>query len=178
MESQRKSTPLIWYPHGVTDTLDASESPEGSMQSLSNLIPDPSTPNLWQCRPASFQLTAFPGFTTPGFISCLKVAGNFAYGMIATGRNAGHDEPFVYNVSTNVFVTVTGTITLATTPQSPATSGAWVPPIMDIIGSKVVLTHQGFAAGTNFIGWIDISVPATPVWNAGNLGGAITFPNW
>ena len=175
MDSQRRSEPLLWYPKGVTDTLDATETPAGSMQNLSNLVPDPSTPNLWQCRPASFKLTSFSGFTTPGFISALLVAGNFAYGMIATGRNAGHDEPFVYNIVTNTFVTVTGTITMATTPASPATSGAWVPPIMDIIGSKVVVTHQGFAAGTNFIGWIDISTPATPVWNAGNLSGAITF---
>ena len=175
MESQRNSTPLYWNPKGASDTLDGTESFPGAMAALGNLIPDPSSPNLWQCRPAAFQLTNFPGFTSPGFISCLHVAGNFAYGMIATGRNPGHDEPFMYNLASNSFVTITGTITAATTPQSPATSGAWIPPIMDIIGSKVVLTHQGFAATSNFIGWIDVSNPAVPVWNAGNLSGAITF---
>ena len=175
MDSQRNSTPLYWNPKGASDTLDGTEAFSGAMAALGNLIPDPSSPNLWQCRPAAVQLTNFPGFSAPGFVSCLKVAGNFAYGMIATSRNPGHDEPFVYNIFTNTFVTVTGAITTATTPASPPTSGAWTPPIMDIIGAKVVLTHPCFAAGTNFFGWIDISVPATPVWNAGNLTGALSF---
>jgi hypothetical protein len=170
-----ETTPLYWTPKGVSDTLDSTESFPGAQVALTNLIPDPSSPNLWQCRAAAVQVTNFSGFNTPGFISCLHVAGNYAYGMIATNRNPGHDEPFVYNLATNAFVTVTGTITAATTPASPATTGAWTPPIMDIIGSKVVLTHPGFAATANFIGWIDISVPATPVWNAGNTTGAITF---
>jgi hypothetical protein len=102
----------------------------------------------------------------------LLVVGNFAFGMIASGRNAGHDEPFCYNLLTNVFVTVTGTITATNTPTSPVTTGDWTPPQMDIIGSKVVVCHPGFSGtGGIFFGWFDISNPVTPVWNAGNFSG-------
>ena len=172
---QRNSKPLKWPLKGCSDTLDGSNTFPGAMGSLQNLIPDPTTAQLWQCRPAAVNLTLFAGFTTPGFISHLHVIGNFAYGMIASGRNAGKDEPFCYNLSTNAFVVVTG-ITAANTPTSPATTGAWTPPTSDLIGSKLVVTHPGFtgAAGI-FFGWFDISNPAAPVWNGGNVGAGVVF---
>jgi hypothetical protein len=145
------------------------------MSSLQNLIPDPTTRGLWECRPASLLTTSFGGFTTPGFISAEKIIGNFVYGMIATGRNAGHDEPFCYNLLTNAFVTISG-VTSSNVPVSPATSGAWTPPTMALIGSKLMVTHPGFSglAGAYF-GQLDVTNPAAPVWSAGNLTGAITF---
>lgn len=134
---------------------------------LQNLIPDPSTKNLWTCRPAASKVSVFAGFTTPGFVSCEKVVGNIVYGMIATGRTPGFDEPFVFNLVTGLFVTIAG-VTSANVPSSPVTSGDWVPPIIDVIGTKVVFAHAGFNGTSNFFGWIDIANAASPVWGAGN----------
>src|SRR6266705_1888115 len=172
---QRNSHPLPWRPRGLSDALDASDSFNGAMLTLQNLIPDPTTKQLWQCRPAAVSLTSFGSFTTPGFISALQIIGNFAYGMIATGRNAGKDEPFCYNLATNLFVTISG-VTNANTPASPATSGAWTPPSMALIGAKLIVTHPGFnGAGNGYFGVLDVSNPASPAWSSGNLTGAIAF---
>lgn len=128
------------------------------MSLLTNLIPNPSTAKTWVPRPGAISLTAFGSFTTPGFISGLLVVGNIAYGMIASGRNAGKDEPFAYNLLTNTFLTVGG-ITAANTPTSPAATGDWAPPILAAVGSRIIVTHPGFAGGAPgfFFGWFDIS---------------------
>src|ERR1700748_2234586 len=131
--SLRNATPVRFSPSGLSDTLDGSNVFAGACASLANLIPDPSTKNLWQCRPASIQTTAFAGFTTPGFISAQMVVGTKIFGMIASGRTLGHDEPFAYDLVTGTFSTVSG-ITFANTPISPATTGDWTPPTMDLIG--------------------------------------------
>jgi hypothetical protein len=171
---QRNSHPLAWRPSGISDTLDASTASPGVMGQLSNLIPDPTTKNLWQNRPAAVRLTTFPGFSSPGFISAILVVGTRCYGMIATSLNAGNDQPFSYNLLTNTFDTVSG-ITAGNTPISPATSGAWVPPTMALIGTKIIVTHPGFNGGNGYIGVLDISTLTAPAWSSGNLTGAITF---
>ncbi len=185
---QRNSQPIVWSPKGLSDVLDATDAFPGAMSSLQNLIPDPSTPELWQCRPASLLTTNFIGggfssgfssgfqvntlFTSPGFISCLLIVGNLAFGMIATSRNPGHDEPFCYNLQTNTFIVVGGAINSTTTPVSPNTTGDWTPPQIEIVGSKVVVCHSGFSGvGGNFFGWFDVSTPTSPVWHAGNFSG-------
>jgi len=150
------------------------------MVSLQNLIPDPSTANLWQCRPAAQKNTPFGGFTTPGFVSALFVLGNIAYGMIASGRNAGHDEPFSYNILAGTFNAVSG-VTAANTPVSPSTSGAWTPPIMDLVGTKMIVTHPGFNfAGGFAFGVLDTSNPAAPTWTAQNTttNPLPALPSW
>lgn len=162
----RNALPISFTPTGVTDTLDGTNSPPGSMEALVNLIPDPTTLGNWICRPASELETSFSGFTTPGFISLLFVNGTYAYGLIASGLNAGKDQPFVYDLTAGAFVAVTG-ITGANTPTSPATSGDWVPPTAAQIGVYVIVTHPGFT-GANRFGYFDITNPAAPVWNAGN----------
>src|ERR1700748_65930 len=95
----RPAQPLPFTPLGLSDALDGTGVFSGAMALLQNLIPDPSTRGLWQCRPAASPLTSFGGFSSPGFISCYKVVGNIVYGMIATSRFAGNDEPFAYNLS-------------------------------------------------------------------------------
>lgn len=170
----RNSQPLTWSPNGVTDSRDSSQAPKGSMAQLANLIPDPSTAQLWQCRPAITRLTNFPLFITPGFISAFHIAGDLGFGLIASGRTPGFDEPFCYNFVTQAFITVSG-ITGANVPASPQTSGDWTPPTMDIVGSKVVVTHPGFAATVNMFGWFDISNPAAPAWAAGTTTGAVVI---
>ncbi len=185
---QRNSHVLTWRGHGLSDTEDASSTENGAMVSLQNLIPDPQTAKLWYCRPAAtltvnlnsaanqaLFLAAYGGgaYASSGFISCLLVIGDIAYGMIANGL--GFDVPFTFNLQTSTLNLPTG-VNAANIPASPATSGAWTPPIMALIGAKLIVTHPGFTgAGGQFFGWFDLTVPATPTWNTGNLTGAYAF---
>jgi hypothetical protein len=144
------------------------------MAQLANLIPDPSTADLWMCRPAAPLLTNFPTFTTPGFMSCGRIVGNYFYGLMRTGRTPGFEEPFVWDLVNNVNVAITGVTGLNVPSQVPS-SGPWTPPIIDVIGSKVVVCHPGFGATTFKFGWFDISNLAAITWNAGNTTGAIVL---
>ena len=176
---QRESKPIAWRPSGVTDSLDGSMSVQGGMQALQNLIPDPSTRNVWVCRPASLQLIDFNALGgTFDSISVFKISGSVVYGMMrqTVGGLSGFDVPFAYNLLTNLQITVTGTQTTTTLPASQPITGAWIPPQMDLIGTKMMVAHPGFTgAGGNWIGWFDLTNPLAPVWNAGNISGAVTF---
>jgi hypothetical protein len=193
---QRQSKSIAWRIKGLSDALDASDSMSfpGSMLSLQNLIPDPSTRDLWQCRPAAVSLINFAttggpfssGFSSgfqqgyfvggAGAISVYKVVGNLVYGMIANPAIPGYDAPFCFNLSTGLAVAVTGTQSTTTLPVSQPTSNAWIPPQMDVIGVKLMVAHPGFTgAGGNYIGWFDLTTPTAPVWNAGNMTGDVTF---
>lgn len=102
--------------------------------------------------------------------------------MIASGLTATYDQPFVYNLATNTFVTLTG-VTSSNVPLTQPTTGDWTPPTMALCGTNLVVTHPGFDGVTNFFGWFDVSNPAAPVWHAGNTaaGSTITFttvPSW
>lgn len=154
-------------PAGLSDAEDAMNVFQGACAQLTNLIPKPSTRNLWIPRPAQTLLTNFTGFTTPGFISALRIIGNIAYGMIATARFSGKDEPFSYNIIAGTFNTISNVL-VSNTPASPVTSGNWVPPIMELVGTRLIVTHPGFDGSPNFFGWIDVTDPTVPVWNAGN----------
>lgn len=172
----RKSIPVSWKPEGLSEAPSMDLGFPGCMSSLQNLIPDPGSNGLWQCRPADVRLTNFTGFNTPGFISCLLVVGTRIYGMIASAANTGHDEPFVYDTTSSTFIAITGA-TAANTPTSPATSGAWTPPVMCLVGGKILVAHPGFnQAGGYFFGVLDINNPAAPTWSAGTLTGAVTLP--
>lgn len=177
--------PVSWFPKGLSDCLDSTPVFPGAMASLQNLIPDPTTKNVWNCRPASILLVDFSlsggafsdafssafnvGLTSSGsFISALKVIGSRAYGMVASSAFPGFDIPFSYNLGTGNFEIPTG-ITGANIPASPVAIGAWTPPTMDVIGTKIIVTHPGFNGGGNgFFGVIDISTPASPAWSSGN----------
>lgn len=163
----RNVRPLRFSPAGVSDALAEEDAFPGACAALTNLIPDPSTKNLWTPRPASILNTSFGGFTTPGTVSVFKVVGSLVYGMVAN-TNTGFDVPFVYNLVTNAFIAVSGT-TGSNLPTTQATTGEWTPPTMDVMGVLIVITHPGFDGVTNFIGWIDATNPAAPVWNAGNF---------
>lgn len=190
--SLRRARPIAFRPRGLSDALDGSTVFNGAMANLGNLIPDPSTRNLWQCRPAATQIGNFSaggapfssgfstGFQVSGFplpvtlISCMKIVGNVVYGLANAGA-ASKDYPFAFSLTTNLFLTVNG-ITASNQPTAPATSGAWVPPTMDVVGTNLLVTHPGFTgAGGNYFGWFDISDLNNITWNAGNLTGAITF---
>lgn len=161
----RNAIPLRFSPAGLSDTLDSTDNFPGAMASLANLIPDPTTKNLWQCRPAAIS----KGNTTGNkFVSAAIVVGDRVYGMVGSNVNAGKDEPFCFNITGSALVSITG-ITNANSPTQLATTGDWIPPSMDLVGTKIVVAHQGFVGTSNFIGWIDISNPAALTWTAGNV---------
>lgn len=159
--------PMPWVPHGVSDTLDATNTPSGLMASLSNLVPDQTTRGVWVCRPASFLQTSFATFNTPGFVSGIFVIGTRIYGMIATAATLGHDEPFCWDTNTSAFVAITGAVA-GNTPLSPAATGTWVPVRFALVGVRIVIAHAGFNGTANKIGWIDVTNPAAPVYSAGD----------
>lgn len=179
----RRGSPLSWFPSGISDAVDSTACPPGVMASLANLIPDSTTPKQWVCRPAAIELVNFATgggafssafssafsigtYVAPGAISVLKVLGTRAYGMIANG---GFDQPFCYDIEQDVFITISGIVSGVNTPPSPAASGAWMPPTMDLIGATMIVTHPGFTGvGTNFFGVINLSNPAAPTWNVQN----------
>lgn len=174
----RNVRPLRFSPAGVSDSLAEEDAFPGACAALTNLIPDPSTKNLWTCRPAATLNTNFSSFTTPTGVTVCKVVGSLVYGMVSTARFAGCDEPFVFNLLTNTFVTLTG-VTSSNVPTTQATTGEWTPPTIDVMGVDVVVTHPGFDGVNNFIGWFDATNPAAPVWHAGNftVSGQIQITN-
>lgn len=162
------SAPLKWTPRGASDTLDATNTFNGAMTSLANLIRDPTTLGVWLCRPASVLVTSFAGFNTANFVSCFTVVGDQIYGLVKSSLTPGFDEPFCYDFSAGAFIAITG-VTGVNVPASQASSGAWNPPTMALIGVKLVVTHPGFPGGAGkYFGWFDITNPAAPTWDAGN----------
>ena len=175
--------PIVWSPHGVADTLDASTSIPGAMGALVNLIPDPSTRELWQCRPAATLMVDFTSsgtFPSPGFISAMLNVGTRIYGMIATSTNPGNDQPFCYDVPTQQFIPISGATAL-NTPTSPAQVGAWAPPSMALVGGQIIVAHPGFTGANGaFFGVIDTTYPYALTWTAQNTTGTPLFfpPTW
>lgn len=166
----RNAKPVRFTPKGLCDAFDATDAFPGACQLLSNLIFDQGNPEIVVARPGvGSAATTFAGFSTPTFVSVHIVIGNIAYGMVSTARNPGFDEPFAYNLVSNAFITISG-VTSSNVPSSPLTSGAWTPPVMAVVGTKILVTHPGFSGtGSNFFGVIDISNPAAPAWSSSNL---------
>ncbi len=163
-----------WLPAGLSDNREGATTNVGDCRVVKDLIHDPTSKGVLAPRPASMPLTSFPGFTSPGVVSVMFTVGTRIYGLIASGRNAGRDEPFCYDAVSNSFITVSG-ITSANSPLTPPTTGPWTPPTMALVGVKLIVTHPGFVGGVNYFGWFDLTNPAAPAWNAGNVTGAGTF---
>lgn len=156
----RNARPVTVRPRGACDSLDGSNAFPGAMQALTNLIPSPTTTDAWVPRPASDLVTSFAGFTSPSKGNALLQVGSIVYGMIAetTGTYAGKDVPFVYDLVAAAFQPVTIPGGAASLPTSPVTTGDWTPPIMAQVGTRIIITHPGFAGGSDpFFGWIDVS---------------------
>jgi hypothetical protein len=154
----RNAIAMRHIPYGVCDCVDGTNAPAGAMSGLANLIPDPTTRGVWVPRPAALALVDFAvgGFSSPGFISSQLVVGDVVYGTIASSRNAAKDEPFAYDLNAGAFLTVAG-ILAGNTPTSPATTGAWTPPILAQVGSRIIVTHPGFPGSATKFGWFDVS---------------------
>lgn len=171
--------PVVWGPRSAADTIDASTAQPGTMVSLQNLIPDPTTRELWQCRPAGVKITdlAAHGFAGASFISCWLNVGTRVYGMVSTTRNAGRDEPFCYDLVTQAFIPIAG-VTAANSPISPPTFGFWNPPTMALVGAQIIVAHPGFTGNAGaFFGVINILNPFALTWIATNTAPtALIFP--
>lgn len=167
----RKSRDATFVPRSVVDALDGGQVQPGGMRAATNLVFDPSNPGCLECRPATIKQFDFTGITGAGVVSASYIVGDICYGLIASSKNSGHDEPFAYNIATDTLLTVTGTINSSTTPVTQSTSGEWTPPTMALVGILLYVTHPGFAGGVGaYFGWFDVTTPASPVWHAGNVG--------
>ena len=164
-----KSYPMKFTPTGLVDAFDASGKFPGACRALKDLIFDQSNPEIMISRPGVTTIYNFSDFTTPGFISVAVTVGTRVYGMIATARNAGNDEPFCYDLVAGAFVSISG-VTAGNTPLSPATTGPWAPPTIANVGVYIIITHPGFSGfGTNFFGVIDLTNFSAPAWYSANL---------
>lgn len=166
LERQRKyEYPARFTPRGLCDAFDATDKFAGACIGLGNLIFDQANPEIMVSRPGVVPIYAFGDFTTPGAISVQTTVGSVTYGMIATGRNAGKDEPFAYDHAAGAFIAVSG-VTNANSPTSQATTGAWTPPTIASVGVYIIVTHPGFPGGASKFGIFDITNPAAPAWSA------------
>lgn len=179
----RRGVPLTFKPATVSDAVDGTNAPPGAMLSLQNLIPDPSTNNVFVPRPAAMRITDFAmvaGIPNPGAVSALLVVGDIAYGMIAS--MGGVDQPFAYDLANNRFLQLRG-VTAANVPASPpASPAAWTPPVMAQVGSRIIVTHPGFAgsvppAPDYKFGWFDVSSFSGMVTGTLTLGSNIMTGN-
>ena len=170
--SQANSVPVYFQARGLSDTLDATGDFDGAMASLQNLVFDPTSAHVVQCRPASIELLA-PHYPNPilsfGFVSIFEIVGDMLYGMVASKDNPGRDRPFALNLLNNSVVDVSG-FTAANTPATLPASGDWTPPTASVIGTKVVFTHPGFASGTFATATDKITFSANPT-----PGDTLTF---
>src|SRR5258707_5562883 len=144
MPIAKKQYPVRFTPRGLVDAFDATDKFPGACVSLSNLVFDQSNPEIMVSRPGvGNPVTSFAGFDSPGFVSVHITVGSVTYGMIASAKNAGKDEPFAYDNAASAFIAITG-VNNANSPTSPATSGAWTPPTMASVGRFIIVTHPGF----------------------------------
>lgn len=153
----RNALPVTIRPKGLSDAVDGSNAFDGAMSVLQDLVPNPSTLGQFIPRAASVSVTAFSGFTTPAGVTALLVVGTKAYGFVSSAKNAGKDEPFVYDLAAGVFDTVSN-VTAADCPATQSTTGDWTPPTLSMVTpGRIVMTHPGYNGVPNFIGWLDIS---------------------
>lgn len=165
----RNSKPIPFTPRGLCDAFDATAKFSGACRSLANLIFDQGNPELILARPGAQQLYSLSvlGVSGAGFISIHAAIGTRIYGMVGSSRNAGKDEPFIIDTTTNTLVPITG-ITALNSPTSPPSTGDWTPPTMASLGGLIIFTHPGFTGGAAFFGVLNITNPAVPTWTAQN----------
>jgi hypothetical protein len=158
-----KSSPIKFTPTGLVDAFDASLKFPGACRTLQNLIFDQSNPELVVSRPGVLlgaDLRAAGIYASPTFISIQQTIGNRTYGMVATQRFPGNDEPFCYDWVAKTFIPISG-VTAANTPASPDTQGDWTPPTLASVGVMILITHPGFSGKGKYL------------WGGGALWGSV-----
>lgn len=171
MPSPLVGQPFNFYPRGLYDALDGTFAPDGACFALANLIPDVTTPRVWQPRPAATEL----GDSGNGIISVMLQVGTRIYGMSAV---AGTDRPFYFDLTTMTFgvMSIPGGLPTPTAyPTTQATTGAWTPPTMEVVGGRILITHPGYAGAATgyYFGWIDVSGVNTATTGDTTIGSPI-----
>lgn len=97
-------------------------------------------------------------------ITCQTVVGNLVVGMMNDPGGSGTDIPFVYNLQSNAFETVSGINTSTNCPISPSGAGAWQPPHAEPVGYYVLFSHSGYQEQTTsmYFGAIDLAALVFP----------------
>ncbi len=97
-------------------------------------------------------------------VTCLTVVGNLIVGMMNDPAGSGYDIPFVYNLQSNSFETVTGVTVGTNTPTSPSGAGAWQPPHVEMVGYYALIAHPGYTQQTSsmFFGAVDLAPLVLP----------------
>jgi hypothetical protein len=154
----RGAEDILFRPAGVADNVDGTNSFEGAMEKLRNLIPSYHTPGTFVPRPAATPAVDLSSINAAGVVSALLVIGTRAYGMVSSVTYAGKDQPFCYDLAASAFITIGG-LASARLPNTPNSIGNWTPPNMvAVTNSLTMLTHPGFTGGINpYLGWIDVS---------------------
>lgn len=176
--------------NGLSDALYSQDNDPnaqvGGCIFLQNVVPDRHTRGVYAPRPAIATLFTIVGCPHPvglsvyGYPSCIYTLGSKVYGLVlATDGTNFYDMPFIYDTVAAAFTTVVSMtasnipITQAGYPNGAAGSVVtdWTPPVMQLVGSKIVVCHIGFQA-PNYFATLDVG---TNTWSAGNLTGALSF---
>lgn len=166
-----KSYPVVFTPRGLVDAYDSTAKFPGACRSLANLVFDPSNPEIVVSRPGVEDVaTILSGYLNiTGFV----IIGGVVYGFISfegVGTPPNVDYPFCYDLDAAGAINVSVPSGVASCPLTQATTGAWTPPQFAQVGNYVLCTHPGFTGGSRgYLGWFDISTPAAPVFNSGDL---------
>lgn len=162
--------PFRFTPRGLVDAFDATDKFPGACVSLANLVFDQSNPEIVSSRPGVSALTSFYAFSSSAtVVSAHATIGSLTFGMVATQKYPlGKDEPFIYDHGANQFLTLQSVVG-SYLPTTQAYTGAWTPPTIASVGVYVVVTHPGFDGVTHMFGWFDMTTPANPKWQAGDL---------
>lgn len=169
----RDSQTFTFRPTGTVDAVDATNGPAGGLTSCQNLVPSPSSPGSFAPRPAAIKAADLTSINAAGFISGFEVVGTIVYGLIASSRFPSYDEPFAYDLAAGALLPVSG-VTANSIPSS-ISAGAWNPPtIFAGAGSRVMVTHSGFAFNVynNYVGWFDVSSFNTSLVSGNTVSGS------
>lgn len=149
---------IVVKPLGVSDAQDGTNSAPGSMASLQNLVPAYHTENVFAPRPAAVKIIDLSSINANGVVSCMLSIDSRVYGMVSSATYPGYDQPFVYNLATNTFLTLSG-VAAGLLPTTQPTTGDWTPPTIQAVGpSTIIVTHPGFPGSSGpYFGWFDIS---------------------
>jgi hypothetical protein len=160
----RAAEDLMFRPQGLTDSLDGTNAPPGSMASLQNLCLSYSTDGVFVPRPAATPAIDFSVLGITGVVSALITVGTRAYGFVASATYLGYDEPFCYDFSAGGFIPLSG-VSARVLPLSLTTTGDWTPPVVcAVTNSWILFLHPGFVGGSGpYFGWLDISGYSTSV---------------
>lgn len=164
----RNAKPLKLEPKTLSDSLDGTNIPKGSMSVLTNLVQIDTSPGGFECRPGAISLVNFNS-SPIGFIQGYIIINGVVYGMYSDLGGSNKGIPFAYNLSSNAFVAISGTAGNIPPAQS-ATAGLVYS--FDLISTKIIVCGPGFGSlGGGYFGVIDITTPTSPAWSVGTTAG-------